>query len=393
MTYLRKISVFFIFLFLFDFLFCLEPNKNQKKESQQTNIINIDIEKTIYSRILAGVISPQEQLPEEKYNKLIQSKTYENHYKEMQKAWQNTENIRLNKMKEWAKVELSSLCRQEQTMFYPFSGPDILNAEILFPCSKEYILFGLEPPGQLTDISTLSDKDFNRYLYFIRDSLRSILSYSFFRTNDMKINFFKELDGVEPAILTFLAYNQNEIVRITPVELNQNGIVENRTDSNAIKGIRIYFINKNTDIHQTQKVIKTVTYFQVDISNNSIKDKNYFFDVLKSKAPYITFLKAASYLMHNDSFSMIRDFIIENSSDLIQDDSGIPLKYFNPTVWKLTFYGSYTSPIDLFKNRLQPDLKKIYNNKNEIKPLPFGTGYNFYPGTSNLMIANKTQSK
>ncbi len=388
---IKKIFLLFSLLFLIELLFCIEPERNQKKEPQQT--IYIDIQNTIYSKILAGIINPQENSYQDKYNKILQSQGYESHYKEMQKAWQNAENIRLNKMKEWTKEELSFLCKEDQTLFYPFSGPDILNAEILFPCSKEYILFGLEPPGQLTDLSVLNEKDLNRYLYFVRDSLRSILNYSFFRTNDMKVNFFKELDGVEPVLLTFLAYNQNDIVRITPVELYPNGIVENRSNSNTIKGIRIYFINRNSDTSHKKQIIKTLTYFQINIRNDSIKEKQYFFDVLRTKAPFITFIKAASYLMHNDSFSMIRDFILENSTYIIQDDSGIPLKYFNPSLWKLTFYGSYTSPIELFKNRYQPDLKKIYTNKNEVKPLPFGTGYNFYPGTSNLMIANKIQSR
>jgi hypothetical protein len=40
------------------------------------------------------------------------------------------------------------------TVFYPFSGPDILNALAFFPDGTEYIMFGLESPGRIPDPHT-----------------------------------------------------------------------------------------------------------------------------------------------------------------------------------------------------------------------------------------------
>ena len=102
-----------------------------------------------------------------------------------------------------------------------------------------------------------------------------------------------------------------------------------------------------------------------------------------------TYLKSASYLMHRPTFSIIRNLILNKSQHLLQDDSGIPIKYFDSNIWDLTYYGNYSYPIPLFKERHQEDLKEVYLNKDKTKPLPFGIGYQFRRGTSNLMRASK----
>jgi hypothetical protein len=385
----NKIILLVIFIKIINSINCQENhNKNiHHNHNNDQSILQVDLNKTISGKIFAGILSPEKNIHDLnlEYKKIMDSKIYKSHYNEMQNAWKKAEEVRLKKMRDWVHLELSNLCKKENPIFYPFSGPDVLNVEILFPCGKEYILFGLEPPGYLRDITKLSDQELNRYLYYIRDSLKSILNYSFFRTNDMKIDFFKKLDGVAPILLTFLAYNQNEILRVTPVRLLPEGIVEDDKEQKGILGIRFYYKNKN---YQPQS-IKTITYFSVDISDPNLNQNKYFLDFLEKKSPYITFLKAASYLMYRDNFSLIRNFILNYSESIVQDDSGIPLKYFDTTKWKLTFYGHYTQPIPLFKNRFQPELKKIYQDKSNVKPLPFGTGYQFYPGSSNLMIAEK----
>jgi hypothetical protein len=46
-------------------------------------------------------------------------------------------------------------------------------------------------------------------------------------------------------------------------------------------------------------------------------------------------------------------------------------------------------PISLFRNRYQTAMRDAYKNKENVKPLPFGIGYQFREGCSNLMLAKK----
>ncbi len=82
----------------------------------------------------------------------------------------------------------------------------------------------------------------------------------------------------------------------------------------------------------------------------------HFVSFLKSFGPVTTFAKAASYLMYKPHFSAIRQFILDQSLYVLQGDSGIPLRYFDPAVWNLRFYGTYAGPIPLFRNCYQADM-------------------------------------
>ena len=112
-----------------------------------------------------------------------------------------------------------------------------------------------------------------------------------------------------------------------------------------------------------------------------------YFKGLNIKSSY---LKSASYLMHRPTFSIIRNLILDESEYILQDDSGIPVQYFDTNKWDLTFYGNFVKPISLFSERQQADLVEIYKTKlGNTKPLPFGIGYQYINGTSNLMKAKK----
>ena len=66
------------------------------------------------------------------------------------------------------------------------------------------------------------------------------------------------------------------------------------------------------------------------------------------------FLKSTSYLIGSGNFNKVRDFVIERSQAIVQDNSGIPVAAFKPEQWTLTPFGKYLGPIDIFPNDYQP---------------------------------------
>ncbi len=102
-----------------------------------------------------------------------------------------------------------------------------------------------------------------------------------------------------------------------------------------------------------------------------------------------TYLKGASYLLHYASFSTIRNFILDNTQHVTQDDSGIAYRYFEKRgKWDYIFYGKYRRPLSLFPGCYQPELDSLYKQVGS-KDVGFGIGYNFKDQNSNLMIATK----
>ncbi len=103
--------------------------------------------------------------------------------------------------------------------------------------------------------------------------------------------------------------------------------------------------------------------------------------------PGVGYLKAASYLLHEPYFANARDFLLRHCTAILQDDSGIPLRDFLSGDWRLNFFGDYTGTLEIFQKYAQPELTQAYRTPGGERPLPFGTGYKWQPGASNLMLA------
>lgn len=239
-------------------------------------------------------------------------------------------------------------------------------------------MIGLEPVGKILDLTTASESEQNQKLQKVRSSLYAILQFSFFRTNDMKVDLQKQ--GVLPILYVFLARTQNRILDVQNIGIGKDGKIH-KLEKGMISGVKIAFVPKG------ESQPRTLYYLSADLSDDGLKKRPELNKFISGIDKNITYLKAASYLMYNDSFSKIRRSILTGSKKILQDDSGIHLKAFDNSKWNLKFYGSYTSPIRLFSGSYQEDLRRVYSTRKNIKPLNFGIGYKFAANDSNLMLA------
>lgn len=312
--------------------------------------------------------------------------------------WKKT-NDKLPTIRNWTKTEMADANTDGGTLFYPFSGADFLHADLFFPDYDNIAMIALEPIGNFPDLDKKkTDTTLDKYLGSLKKSMNAILGLSFFRTIAMADDFQTEMDGTLHVLMHFMARTDHQVLFQEKVAIQPNGEltndITNITDSTYI-GNRYYFKKSG------ENKVRTLTYFAVNIQNSAYHSRGglvakgldtrsdlvAYFKGLNIKA---TYLKSASYLMHRPSFSVIRNLILTESEYVLQDDSGIPVKYFDTNKWDLTFYGNFVKPISLFYERQQEDLKEIYAAKTpNIKPLPFGIGYQYLNGTSNLMKAKK----
>jgi len=293
--------------------------------------------------------------------------------------WNYLNHVRLTAMRTWGNSELGGLRDETRTVFYPFSGPDALYADTLFPNSNVLLMAGLEPVGTMPNLAKLQqDGKLEPYLAQVKTSLFTILSASFFKTKDMKNDFNNQLvDGLMPAMIVFLAREGYSINSIQYVVLGHDGALHPRGETTGAPGVQITYDGG-----------RTLLYFQADLGNDGLKDNPGFVRLMQRLEPGVTYLKAASYLLYEDYFSTIRDAILEDSLGVVEDDSGIPLRDFKPGQWQVIPYGDYTGPINLFKDKFQPDLTEFYK-KTPHQQLAFGSGYKFNASVSSLLVAKK----
>ncbi len=316
--------------------------------------------------------------------------------------WKNIDANKLPKMIQWRNQELKEANQAKGLLFYPFSGPDFMHASIFFPEAKTIVMIGLEPIGNLPNFEKITEKSVAGYFNGIQRALYSILNVSFFRTISMAEDFtgkvVSDIDGTLPILMFFITRTNHRLLYYEKVAINPEGKL---VPAEEIKSDTTYYGTKIAfQRNDKPEERKTLYYFAGNLQNTpyvarsglsagGLEQRTDFRKYLESLNISTTYIKSASYLMHRDTFSILRKLILSKSKHYLQDDSGIPLRFFDKEKWALTFYGSYYSPIALFKERYQADLRQIYQVGEGIRPLPFGIGYQYQAGTSNLMLATK----
>jgi len=130
--------------------------------------------------------------------------------------------------------------------------------------------------------------------------------------------------------------------------------------------------------------MQTLYYFSTNLADDGFP-KSGFMPFLERLGPGDSLIKSASYLMHSGGFTKVRDFLVAHSATLLEDDSGIPLAYFDRKQWQLKPFGHYLSPLGIFPGTYQPKLAELF--KKSATPLEFGVGYRWRSSESNLLLA------
>ncbi|PLX09295.1 MAG: hypothetical protein C0596_01735 [Marinilabiliales bacterium] len=132
--------------------------------------------------------------------------------------------------------------------------------------------------------------------------------------------------------------------------------------------------------------MKDVTYFYANISDEGFEANPVFYQYLQNLRTNNTFIKSASYLSHYETFSGIRNTVLDKADAVLEDDTGIPYRYFLDE-FDHYLYGVYEKPIADFKSTylLQKDLNEAYESE-DVKPLDFSLGYHWRSGNQNWML-------
>lgn len=313
------------------------------------------------------------------------------------KKWIEFDSSRISRLKKFRDEKLKSESGSSDVLFYPFSGPDFLYANTFFPEASTYVLMGLEPVGSLPDFSGEEKVQDSSLLYFskIKPSLHAILNFSFFRTASMKTDLRnQELNGTLHLLFLFIRRTGHDICSVRPGFVDTTGAWRELGDFSELTKKSIN--NKCVEICFTDSVgrKKTLYYFSLHLEDGALKNNKNMKRYFSNMGDCITYLKGASYLMHESYFSEIRNVILNKSKVVVQDDSGIAIRYFfsSGLKWDYTCFGNYTKPISLFSYAYQPQLDSLWKVKGS-REIGFGIGYNFKDKNSNLMVARKVKPK
>jgi hypothetical protein len=288
---------------------------------------------------------------------------WESHATAIDHAWAKKETQQLGPIRSWMNTHIAAAHNSGAPMFYMFSGPDFLYANTFFPNAQTYILAGLEPVGQVPDLTRMSPETLRGELSALRGSMSTMLSFHYFITKDMRAELGRgQLGGTLPILYVFLARLGCTVHDVQYV-------------SSPAQGVKITF--------SRGAGTQTLYYFKTDLSGGG----SGFLRWCSAQGPGNSLLKAASYLMHSDGFSGVKNFLLSNSRVIVQDDSGIPLRSFTKG-WHVNVYGRYVPHTEMFGKYYQTDLAALFA-KDQPPELGFAFGYHWQKDRGVLMVATR----
>ena len=334
------------------------------------------------ARFLAGLPSR----PGSAFAPLEETPAWQEHRRKADEAWRGAEKGFVSGLRTFGETTLKPGIDPARRVFYPFGGPDALTAVSFFPDASDYVLVALEPPGTVPTAAQVEKKDLNLFLDAVRQSMASVLGRSFFVTREMDKEFRGQLaDGLLPPILFLLARTDHQIVGWRYVRVDESGRVVPWL-AEALPGTR--FPNKGVEIEMLGKGrMQRLFYFSANLADDHLAKNTGFQTFITGLGTVRTLLKATSYMTHHPEFSIIRNDILAQSEEIAQDDSGIPYRYFDSSVWRVRLFGNYEKPYGSFRFLEQPALRQAYQTSAE--PLPFRIGYGFHKAPSNLQVARR----
>jgi hypothetical protein len=282
---------------------------------------------------------------------LTQNGAWQGHAAALDKAWKTKEFFQLGPISSWMSAHAGESYGSSNTMYYMFGGPDFLYAYTFFPNANTYILAGLEPVGQVPDLTHMDPAALPNDLAALRNSMSTLLITHYFVTEEMKASLGRSnLNGTLPILYVFLARLGCTVLDTTYVK-------------SPAEGVKITFTHGGGRS-------QTLYYFKTNLAGG----QSAFLHWCAAQGPGLSLVKAASYLMHGEGFSGVRNFLLENSRVIVQDDSGIPLRAF-PKGWSLEFHGRFVPHGEKFGKYDQQELAAIYKRNPPPPALGFAFGY------------------
>ncbi len=312
---------------------------------------------------------------------------WKEHARELGKAWNESESLRMAKVRAWAPAALGDTGAADSPVFYFFSGADFLFPSALFPNAKTTVMCAREPVGSQPDPTRIEPAELNAALTTFRKSLSGLLDFSYFITTDLRRDVEqRHIPGILPVLELIIARNGARVIEVLPVRCDTNGTLSlTEKAKGGSPGVRIRF-------QRAERPEQTLFYFYGDLSNDGLRTHGGLLKFCDSLGPGRSLLKAASFLPHEGGFSRIDEWILSHSSAVVQDTSGIPFRKFPKDAWRLRFWGRNAEPIEIFKKYAEPDLQTAVDAADPLR-IPFGFGYQYEPAKALLILAERAEGR
>jgi hypothetical protein len=270
-----------------------------------------------------------------------------------------------------------------ESLLYPFSGPDAVTPLGLFTSLKHLTLVADQIPeyGRLHDAVADSEDAVARECRM----LGFFAQLGYYRTHDLNGR-----GGERPPFIQLIAYSiafaGASIEDVQPLTLTAQGEATALPSGDSRQPAGVRFLAKRPDGRAI-----TVDYLAIDLSNRGINRTAGAEDFLRHRAAEGVFLKAASHLLQEPSFSRFADILTAPpAAFVVQDETGLSVQRLESN-FDLTLYGQYTAPQKLWAHRASAQaFADLYARQTSAGRLPFVFGYEKAAGSALIIARHRT---
>jgi len=294
---------------------------------------------------------------------------------------------------------------------YPFGGGDLGSALVTYPAAREVTTISLEHAGDPTRLAKLDKGKLRSALSAYRDANEGLLALHDSTTENMRKLETGGIPGQLSFHLTGMTALGFEPVSLKYFRLEADGTIHYLTKADIdalapkkakkIKGgwVDTDFSEAYTNMELSfrkagdpKAPIVVHRHFAANLANKAFKGSPLELHLLaKGKVSALT--KAASYLLWNDGFSGIRDYLLANMAWMASDSTGIPPRFAKKAGFTQTTYGTFTGA---FLEEADPTTSEAFVKLWATQPrrkLPFRYGYPDFEKHLHLMITQPAEPK
>jgi hypothetical protein len=297
---------------------------------------------------------------------------------------------------------------------YPFGGHDLITALTVFPDAVDYTTISLEGVGDARAIDTLTGSQWNDGYNKTEHDVIRLLTAAFSATTELNDANNTLLPGGLFYALTALAIHGYEPIALRYFRIESDGSLHylEQSDIDAAdkalaeskkktkKQKDQYHVSQDTfdDMELTFRKagdanapLKTYRHIAADLSNDKLPADAPLIKFLKSKGKVAAMTKAASHLLWYDSFSNIRDYLLDDMAWMVSDATGVPPAIATKAGFVQETYGiyegSYMEKFPHHNKAVERDFIKLWK-ANPKKELPMKFGY-FDKGFRNNLVVTR----
>lgn len=267
----------------------------------------------------------------------------------------------------WAAAEIAP--KAGGTVFYPFSGPDFVTVAHAFPNADRYVMVAMQAAGAPVTLATMPAARVQGFQSkFIREWMK-FSRLAFFRTDDLNEDQRDQFApiGVTTILSTFALYSGFDVMEIYPIVYDEKTDDFIKSETGPWKSVRLVLSKAGKPV--------TLDYVSLDLSDASLSKNEPMRKWLAREASNPVLIKAASHLLQETYFSILRDILVAHATMVVQDETGLNYSYF-AQIGPVDLYGGFLYPHELFNRKKQESLAQAYRESKNVKPLPFAFSYN-----------------